>query len=481
MGLASRGLARLDYLFKPKSVAIVGVSSNPQALANRNFLGSLLKLGYKGRIYPVNPRLHEVMGLKVYSCLGDISEPVDYAICAIPAAQTPAFMEECVAARTRVVSFYTAGFSETGEVEGCRLENTVAEIAARGGVRILGPNCLGVHCAESGVSFESTSLPEPGRAAFLFQSGGNARDLIIVAAERGIAFAKGVSYGNACDFNESDFLEHFAADPGIELIAAYVEGFKEPERFRRLFVEACMTKPVIVLKGGRTVAGRRAVTSHTGVLAGNAELWESLCRQAGAIQADSLEDMVDMISAFTHMGVPRGPNVALVGVGGGASVQSADDCEIEGLIVPAFDAGTRQELRRFTPQAGISLGNPVDTSADVYWDPSLFGRTVAVAAGCEAVDVVFVVLGLIYGAKHGAKALEGQVRAIVEAGQNSGKPLAIVFRTGAVQEADIVACHLARYCIDAGVPVFRSVRQAARVTVKLMEHHARTRHQDIGI
>ena len=461
----------LEFLFNPRSVAVVGASSNPDSLANRNFLRPLLALGYQGRIYPVNPHHSEIMGLRAYASILDIPEEVDNVVCAIPASLTPKLMEDCVKAKAKAVTCYSAGFSETGEEEGLRLEKTIVEIARRGEVRIIGPNCLGVHHPEVGLTFEPNSSKDSGPVSFLSQSGGNARELILIATERGIRFSKGISYGNASDLNEADFVEYFAGDKDTKVIAAYIEGIKEPQRFLRMLAKAAGEKPVIILKGGKTGAGTRAVTSHTGALAGRRGIWDIICRQAGVTQVGSLEELADDILAFSCLKPPRGRRVGIVGVGGGASVQAADDCEIAGLAVPPLPPDVIRDIREFTPQAGVGLGNPIDTSADVYWDPALFAKTIRLVAGFDRFDLVFIVLGLIYAAKHKIGMVREQIEALVEAGKETNKPVVVVLRTGGLIEAEQLACSVRAQCLKAGFPVYPSVRQAAQAIDHLLVYY----------
>lgn len=451
-----------SFLFNPRSIAIAGASSNPDALANRNFLQTLLAHGYKGRIYPINPKVSEIMGLRAYPSIRDVPEPVDYAICAIPAPLTPGFVQECSAAHTKVVAFYSAGFSETGLPEGLRLEQEISRLARLGGVRLVGPNCLGVHSPLNGVSFEPVSAT-PGRLAFISQSGGNARDVLVTGAEKGLQFDRGVSYGNAVDLNESDFFELFGTDDRLAGIAAYIEGIKEPGRFRKALAAACRRKPVVVVKGGTSEAGSRAVASHTGSLAGSSRVWDGLCRQAGAIQAGSLDEMTDILMAFRLLQMPAGNAISIVGAGGGAGVKAADVCEAAGLKVPAFPPETREELVKFTPLAGVGLGNPLDTSADVYWDTGRFSRTIQLAGSPDSIDMVCVILGLVYPAAHGINDLEKQVEAVLDARRRMDKPIVVVLHTGGLMAADGLAHALAPRFRDARLPVFLSVERAARV------------------
>jgi len=461
----------LTPVFSPGSVAIVGASSNPDALVNRNFVRSLLELDYKGRIYPVNPRLTEVMGLKAYPSVLDIPEPVDYVVCGIPARLTPRLMEDCVAAKAKVVGFYSAGFAETGEEEGCELERAIVEIARRGAVRIIGPNCLGVHHPKMGITFETNCRREKGSIGFLSQSGGNARDLIRIGKQRGILYSKGISYGNAADLNESDFLEYLAGDEDTEVIGAYIEGIREPGRFLSVLTGATATKPVIVLKGGKSKAGMRAVNSHTGALAGSREVWDAICRQRGVIQVDSLEEMADTFLAFSYLKPPRGRRVGIVGIGGGASVQAADDCEDVGLVVPALPHELREELKAFTPLRGVGLSNPVDTAADVYWDASSFARTVKVVADFNGVDAMLVVVAVVYAVMRGTQMLKDQVGAISQVARQMDKPVVMVLRTANIVEAELAAAEVREECIGAGLSVYPTVRRAAQAINHLISYY----------
>lgn len=461
----------IGFVFYPQSIAVVGASSNPDSRTNRNFLQPLLDFGYQGKIYPVNPYQSEIMGLKAYASILDIPEPVDYVICAIPAPLTPKLVQDCVTARVKVVTFFTAGFSETGEEEGVRLEREVVAIARQGGVRLIGPNCLGIHYPKIGITFESLGSGEGGHVGFLSQSGGNARELIVTGAERGIHFSKGVSYGNAADLDEADFLEYFAHDKNTEIIAAYIEGIKQPRRFVRVLGEATEAKPVIILKGGKTEAGKGAVASHTGALAGSKETWDALCRQRGVIQVHNLEEMADTILAFSYLRPPRGRRIGIIGIGGGASVQAADDCENTGLIVPPFPQELRQELRKFTPPAGTGLRNPIDTSADVYWDPASFAKSAKLIADYDGVDALFVMLNAVFTVRRGVQLLKEQIEAIIEVGQGTNKPLAIVLRTVGVIEAGKLAHEVQGQCLKAGFPVYTSISQAAQAMNHFISYH----------
>ncbi len=461
----------IELIFSPRSIAIVGASPDLDSWATRNFLEPLLIHGYQGKIYPVNPYRSDVLGLKTYANIRQIPERVDYVVCAIPAPLTLQVIQDCVAAKAKVVCIYTAGFSETGEEEGKRLERELVETARQGGVRIIGPNCLGVHCPKAGISFEATIRSESGYTSFLSQSGGNAREFILSGAQQGIYFNKLISYGNAADLNEADFLEYFARDTDTKIIAAYIEGIKQPQRFHKVLGEVSQRKPVIILKGGQTEAGTRAVASHTGALAGTKEMWDTLCRQRNVIQVYNLEEVADAILAFLYLQPPRGRRVGIVGIGGGASVQAADDCERAGLIVPPFPEQLRQEIRKFTPPAGTSVLNPVDTSPDVLWSPALFSKTVELMANYDGVDVLIVAFLARQVMVRGVQSLREQIEAAIEGNKGSGKPLAIVLHSANIFEAEKIDFEVQPQCFKAGFPAYRSVARAAQAISRFIGYH----------
>ena len=461
----------LDFIFHPRSVAIVGVSSVTDSLTNRNFLKPLLDCGYQGKIYPVNPRLTEIMGLKVYRSVLEIPEAVDSVVSGLPASLVPKLMRECAQAKVKAVTCFSAGFSETGEAEGINLERQLVDIARHGGVRLLGPNCLGVHNPAIGYTFEAGGSRRVGHVGFLSQSGGNTRELILAGAQRGISFSKAVSYGNAADLDEADFLDYFARDPDTRVVAAYIEGIKRPQGFVRALREAAREKPVIILKGGRTEAGTRAVMSHTSSLAGSGRVWDALCHQAGAMQVADMAELADAALAFSYLKPPRGGRAAVVGIGGGATVQAADDCEKAGLVVPPFPQYLRQELRAFTTSAGTGIANPVDTSPDVYWEPALYRETARLVSEYDGIDVLLVMFAAVQAAKRGVQELRSQIEAVIDVGKTINKPLAIVLFTAGLAEAEKIASEVQGQCLEAGFPVFPTIGRAARAINHLISYY----------
>jgi len=238
----------LQPLFYPTSIALAGVTvDNPQHWT-RTFLDSLLEFQFEGSLYLVNPRGGEIQGIRVYQRFTDIPQNVDYVISTVPAKAAAGLIEECANKGVKAIHFCTAGFSETGEEEGVRFEAQLADLSQRTGVRIIGPNCMGIYCPGSRVSFRAEFPKESGPVGFISQSGGNTPGLINRVMSRGVRFSKVISYGNACDLNESDFLEYLAADSETKIIGLYIEGVKDGTRFRQALQKAAEEKAIILLK-----------------------------------------------------------------------------------------------------------------------------------------------------------------------------------------------------------------------------------------
>lgn len=353
----------LEYIFHPRSVAVVGSLAEPDRWwLKAYYIDPLLKFGYPGQIYAVNPKGGESPDLAVYRSLNDIPGPVDHVVLCVSARRTPQLVSQCRDLGVKTINIFSAGFAETGEREGIEIQQSLVEIAGTSGMRVIGPNCMGLYCPETGLSFCTDFPQEPGPIGLLCQSGGNTTYIIRVAAERGLRFSKGVSYGNACDLNECDLLEYMAADPETRVIAAYIEGTKDGARLLKALTGAAAAKPVVVFKGGYTEGGSRATASHTGSLAGSDAVWDGLLKQVGAIRVYSVEEMVDVLVALLHMRPPRGPNTCVAGNGGGASVMATDECERAGLRLLPLPPETRERLKKFIPLAGSMLRNPIDTN-----------------------------------------------------------------------------------------------------------------------
>jgi acyl-CoA synthetase (NDP forming) len=349
----------LEELLHPKSIAVVGASDSGRG---GGFVTPLQEQGFKGKIYPVNPKYTEIAGLPAYPRVSAIPGPVDYVISSIPAQAVLEMIDDCALKGVKGIHLFTARFSETGRKEAADLEKEVLSRARKNNIRIIGPNCMGLYYPKEGIAFNEGMPVEPGRAGLLSQSGQVVGEIVGLASQQGVRFSKAISYGNALDFNECDYLDYFTQDKETDLILMYVEGVRDGKKFPDALKRAAAAKPVIVVKGGRGTAGTRATVSHTASLAGSLEIWKSLVRQAGAISLDTLEDLIDLSTAFYFLPKVSGRNLAVIGGSGGSSVLAADQCEEAGLKVIPFPQDIREKLKESGNPIWDWIGNPADFS-----------------------------------------------------------------------------------------------------------------------
>ena len=460
-------MKNFDVLFRPRSVALVGITTSNPEHWTRGFLEGYLKLDFpsQGKLYLVNPRGGIVEGLKVYESIRDIPDTLDFVVGLVPSRSASQLIEEAAAKGVRFIHFCTAGFSEIADEEGKRMEAELLRTARKHKVRIIGPNCLGIYCPESRMSFSELFPPESGPVAFISQSGGNSNYLIRQAALRGVRFSKAISFGNACDLNESDFLEYLADDPKTKVIAMYIEGLRDGGRFHRALKYAAEKKPVVILKGGTTTAGARAVMGHTSSLAGSHDIWESACRQVGAIQVLNLEEMIDVLVTLMLLPVPAGRRVLLFGGGGGASVIVADTFERHGMVVPRVPKAVINELREFSQDAGNFFSNPIDYSQSM--DPANVKRALEILMRWGEFDFIvnFVVPG--------QSTRVGRFRDFSFKLDNISKPVALVIQPSFESEESSTMLHQISTCVAANWPVYLSFNGAAKAIDLVLTYHER--------
>ncbi len=359
--------ARLfDYIFNPRSVAIIGAS--PHDLATL----AQMKTKIQDRLFLVNPKHTEVLGKKCYPSILDVDAEIDYVIIGVSASALPRVLEESILKRAKVAHIFTAGFSETGTREGIEGEKELKRMAS-GKIRVIGPNCFGVYCPSSGLSIVPEAPAESGHVGVVTQSGSVAESFSYFANTKNLRFSKMVSYGNAVDLDAPDFLEYLADDPETNIIALYIEGTRNGTRLKTALAKAAKRKPVIALKGGMTDQGMRAATSHTASLTGVPDIWRSLFRQTGALQVESFDEMVSLTMAFDTSPLPAGRSLAMITNSGGFSVIQTDLCMKAGIEVPKFSPETLQALQALVPLAGTSIGNPLD-AWPIYYNVSPTGN-----------------------------------------------------------------------------------------------------------
>jgi acyl-CoA synthetase (NDP forming) len=455
----------LDFLFHPRSLALVGITTTRREHWTRGLLEGLLAFQYDGQLYLVNPKDGEIEGHKVYPSLKDVPPPLDYVIGLVPAPAAPGLVRDCGGKGVRAMHFCTAGFSETGEAEGIRLEAELVAEARKHNIRVIGPNCLGIYYPKSGLSFSPIFPRESGGVGFINQSGGNSNYLVRQAALRGVRFSKGISYGNAADLNEADFLEYLAVDPETKIIAVYIEGLKDGKRFRRALEVATKEKVVVLLKGGLTEGGARAVAGHTAALAGNRVTWEALCQQLGIIRVESLDELVDVLVTLLFLPVPKGRNVALIGAGGGASVLITDEFEKRGLKVPGLPEEIIRQIREFTPAAGNILRNPVDYSQSMANIPNL-KRTVDIVSRWDGVDFLVDFMRIGQSPRLGTFSVGW-----VLAAAGVSKPTAVVLEPSLVPEEASEILSGIEKCAAAHLPVYYSFTSAANAINLVLNYY----------
>lgn len=342
-----------NSIFFPRHVAVIGAS------LEEPFTKAMMLTAMKDHLYAVNPYYKELMGKKFYASVLDIEGPVDYVILSVPGKLVLKMVAECIQKGVKVVHSFTSGFSETGLAEGIRMEKDLAELI-KGKIRLLGPNCMGIYCPKSGLTFNPASTNEEGHIGVISQSGTFAGSFIDAGRSRDIKISKLVSYGNAVDLDCPDFLQYLADDVDTEIIALYIEGIKDGQRLMQTLKYSAKKKPVFVLKGGITDQGGRVASSHTGSMAGSSRIWDAVFRQSGVVQVDSIDDLINVCEIFNRSPLPDGNGVSIITYSGGFSVVQSDMCARAGLDVPRFSDDAIKRLREFVPVSGTIIGNPLD-------------------------------------------------------------------------------------------------------------------------
>ena len=382
--------ATLRTFLWPRSVAVIGASRSRGSIGGEVF-HNLVSAGFPGPVYPVNPKAEVVQSVAAYPSIADTPGPVDLAVIVVPAEAVVEVARECGAAGVRGLVVISAGFSETGE-EGAARQRELLGVCREFGIPLIGPNCMGIINTAPEVRLNATFAPAPppsGRVGFLSQSGALGLAVIDHASVLGLGLSSFVSVGNKADVSGNDLLQYWEEDEGTALMLLYLESFGNPRKFSRIARRVARRKPVIAVKSGRSSAGVRATSSHTGaVLAASDVTVDALFRQAGVIRTDTLAEMFDVASLLANQPPPTGDRVAIVTNAGGPGILCADAAEAEGLEVATLPDAAQRELRSFLPPEA-SVGNPVDMIASASADD--YRRAVAAVVGSGAVDAVIVI------------------------------------------------------------------------------------------
>jgi len=389
----------MKALFEPQSIAVIGAAREEGKLGNI-ILRNLVNSGFTGSLYPVNPKADEILGMKCYRSIMDIPGPVELAVIVVPSRIVPPVLEEAGKKEVKASIIITAGFKEVGK-EGAELERKVGDIARRYGMRVLGPNCLGLINTHHNMNATFTrNYPIKGRIAISSQSGAICTSILDWAKKTKIGFSKFISVGNKVDVDEADLLEYLGKDDQTQVIGMYIEGVNRGQEFLRQASETTKTKPILALKSGRTSSGAKAASSHTGALSGSDAVYEAALQQSGVVRAKTIDEFYDLLQVFGRMPLPDGDGVAIVTNAGGLGVMAADATSDFGLRLASFESETIEKLKSYLPPEA-NVYNPVDVLGDasaeryefainaVLDDPNV-SMVVVVLAPTDTVDIMAV-------------------------------------------------------------------------------------------
>lgn len=422
--------ASLDPLFRPRAVAVIGASRDPRSIGG-SILRNLLRFGFNGLVFPVNPAAAVVQSLKSYPTVEAIPDPVDLAIIAVPRPLVLEAIEACGRKGVRAAVVITAGFKEVGAT-GAALERQVVDRARAHGMRLVGPNCMGIMNLDPGVRLQasfSATEPSAGNVAFSSQSGALGEAILSLLVERGLGLSMFASLGNKADISGNDLLEYWEHDPRTDVVLMYLESFGNPQKFVQICRRVARRKPILAVKSGRTEAGARAAASHTGSLAGAEHAVSALLAQAGVVRAGSVEQLFVYATAFASQPVPRGRRVAIVTNSGGPGILAADACSQLGLAIPPLAEATQARMRAVVaPEA--SVVNPVDmiaTATGPQYEACV--RAALEDPQIDAVIAIFTSLEMIDG--------PGVAEGIVRGAGGSDKPVLVCFM-GSVRSREAI-------------------------------------------
>jgi acyl-CoA synthetase (NDP forming) len=462
-----------DDFFYPKSVAVVGASPRNDWFWLRN----LISLDYHGRIYPINPKYQSALGLTFYDKIANVPYDIENVIIAVPSKYVYSVLKECLLKQVKLVTIFTSGFSELGTEEGNRLEQELITLmqSTNSNTRIIGPNCVGIYCPESGLSFRPDFSRKIGRIGFISQSGGLAINMGLRGKTLGMFFSKIISFGNAADINPLELLEYLGQDKKTRIIGMYLEGIRKAPEFMKTLKEITPNKPVIILRGGRTDVGARAALSHTGSISGSNQLWDSLFQQTGAIQVNSFEELVDTLIAFNfnYHHLPKGNRVGLLSVSGGVSVVNTDICGRLGLTIPKLSQESIDGLASVVQDVGTSVNNPLDLAAS-FFNIQVLKTALETLGSDPNVDSIIIELANHYIYQPEEHGVEGYTKLFYDTVLNllkkirhQGRPVLVAFPPIAHETRRIWDRKL---FIDAKIPIYPSITDAARALANLVNY-----------
>jgi acyl-CoA synthetase (NDP forming) len=449
---------QLERIFNPRSVAVVGASASPDKVGYM-CVGNLLEMGFKGKVYPVNPGLAQLFGLKAYPSVSAIPGEIDLAMVVIPAELTLSTIEECAARGVKGVILVSGGFREVGTKIGAGLQSQLKAIADKGGLKIIGPNTLGFinPKAKLNASFQYTlSLSRPGNVAVAAQSGGATIYAVHALTDQNVGISKAIGLGNRCNLDFDEVVSYFGQDNDTEVIALYIEGLEEPRRLIQAAKKVARRKPIIVYKAGRGEEVEKSTFSHTGALAGKYQYYKAAFNQAGMLVVDSISELVDKAKALAYQPAAGGNRIALFSVQAGPAIIMADKCHDLGLQLAKFSPTTKRKFKRLSSSLN-AVGNPVDLAwtSDDFDACRQMLKTVLADDGVDAIAVAAV----FYSTNMEL------MRAVVDVARDAQKPIVVCLdspKGSAYAEIDALE--------TSGVPVFPLPERAVGALAGLVRY-----------
>ncbi|HEX9160274.1 MAG TPA: GNAT family N-acetyltransferase [Thermoanaerobaculia bacterium] len=417
--------ASMKSIFEPRSIAVVGASRRPGTIGYE-ILRNLRTTGFHGALYPINPKAVEIDGIPAFASVSHVPGPIDLGVIVVPAENVENIIDECVTKGVGAVVVITAGFGETGEA-GREAEGRLVDKVRAAGIRMVGPNCMGVINTDPAVNMHATFssiFPPRGNVAMSSQSGALGLAILDYARTLNIGFSTFISVGNKADVSGNDLIQYWAEDPKTDVMLLYLESFGNPRKFGEIARRVAKRKPIIAVKAGRSTGGARAASSHTGALATSDAIVGDLFRQAGIIRTDTLEELFDVAALLANQPQPRGPRVALLTNAGGPGILAADACEANGLTLAQVSEATTAELRSFLP-AAASVGNPVDMIASASAEQ--YGRAMRLLLDDPNVDSLMIIYIPVFATE--ALAVAQAVRRC--AADSNGKTMMATFMSAA--------------------------------------------------
>jgi acyl-CoA synthetase (NDP forming) len=416
--------AQLDPIFRPRSVAIVGASNNPDRWGYETTYNVLNRSQFRGEVYPIHPKDEFVHGLKAYKSVMEVPGPIDLAVIVVNASQVVDVFRQCAEKKVGGAVIITAGFAEVGP-EGARLQEELVKLSRESGIRFVGPNCNGLWTSAARLNLTFWNLVKPGPTAFVSQSGTMGDYLFEVSEGKGYGFSKIVTSGNQASLDVCDYLEYLADDEDTRAVALYMEGMKDGKRFLEVARKATARKPVLAYKVGRTEAGSRAAATHTASLTGSTQLFDAACRQAGVQICDDMLEMFDFADTLAHQPLPPGNRVGIASGGGGFCVVTAEACAKVGLEVPVLDEKAQSEVLEHVREFSPSPLNPLDLIArKSHLD---YGAAIEILAKQDYIDGL-IIMPPYGGFRHSSslEAMKGLVECcvtIADIPRKYGKPV----------------------------------------------------------